>query len=185
MHVHIFNLITGNACLSHNRNLMQYRYINCDCLFNEQLSWTFKTEALRKEYIYSPKHSLYDSQFKYTLHIITLTWIDEVMPVPSISSDFDISAISLRIIKCTLQRCSPNSSPGPDWISYLHLRIYHVSTTFWPLYFQKSSLNAKKCLVPGIKLKLFLHQKGATPLCLVTFTLLPWLQFSLNFSTKS
>ena len=48
-------------------------------------------------------------------------WIEDAMPPPDISSDFNMSPILPSTVKHALMKCSQSSS-GEDGISYLHLR---------------------------------------------------------------
>ena len=55
-------------------------------------------------------------------------WVEEVMPHPEITSNFDMSLVTL-----------PNmSAPGPDKISYLHLKSCPVRIIFSQCYTSKS-----------------------------------------------
>ena len=44
-------------------------------------------------------------------------WVSEVMPIPDIQFEFDLSPITPGLIKRTLQKCSSTSSTGADGIS--------------------------------------------------------------------
>ena len=90
-------------------------------------------------------------------------WINDVMPVPSISSDFDMSAISPRIIKRTLQKCSPDSSPGPDRISYLHLRNLPCVHHFLATLFSKFLFECQEAPCSWYQAKIILTLKGGDP----------------------
>ena len=70
-------------------------------------------------------------------------WAPQVMHPPNVETDFDLSPITPRLVKTTLQKCSSSSSPGPDSISYLHLRqlpsCHHfLATLFSKIILQKA-----------------------------------------------
>ena len=64
-------------------------------------------------------------------------WVLEVMPVPDIQVEFDLSAITPGLIKRTLQKCSTTSSPGLDRITYFHLRNLPCTHHFLATIFSK------------------------------------------------
>ena len=75
-------------------------------------------------------------------------WISEdVMPPPEVTSDFDLSPITPHTVKITLQKCSASSAPGPDSISYCHLRHLPSCHHFLATLFTKILLQGK----PGPK----------------------------------
>ena len=49
-------------------------------------------------------------------------WVEEVIPHPEITSNFDMSPVTPGLIRKTLKKLPNTSAPGPDKISYLHLK---------------------------------------------------------------
>ena len=82
-------------------------------------------------------------------------WVHNVMPVPDITEEFDMSPVTPRLIKHTLQKCSANSSPGPDKITYIHLRNLPSTHYFYQLCLLKFLRILMKFLPHGFKRKLF------------------------------
>ena len=62
-------------------------------------------------------------------------WVEEVMPHPEITSNFDMSLVTPGLIGKTLRKLPNMSAPGPDKISYLHLKklpsTHHFLTTLY------------------------------------------------------
>ena len=65
------------------------------------------------------------------------------MPTPDIQEDFDLSPITLGLIKCTLQKCSLTSSPAADRILYFHLRNLLCTHHFLATIFTKILLSSQ------------------------------------------
>ena len=68
-------------------------------------------------------------------------WVPQVVPQPCIDSPFDLSAITPAIVKKTLQKCPSSSAPGPEHISYYHLRHLPSCHHFLATLFTKILIN--------------------------------------------
>ena len=55
-------------------------------------------------------------------------WVREET-VADIQVEFDLSAITPGLIKCTLQKCSSTSSPGSDGITYMYFHLRNLPCT--------------------------------------------------------
>lgn len=69
-------------------------------------------------------------------------WVQEVMPSPEVVEPFDVSPITPGCVKGTLKKCSSKSSPGPDGITYHHLKklpsTHHFLATLFSKILQSS-----------------------------------------------
>ena len=96
----------------------------------KQNPWKFAKSVCNSKQNLLPTFSMSTcyEYFKETYSEIEVTytsglpdWVSQVMPVPKIVEEFDLSAIAPHLIKRTLQKCPSKSSPGPDSIIYFHL----------------------------------------------------------------
>ncbi len=65
------------------------------------------------------------------------TWVLKAMPRPDIVSEFNISPVTLSLIKRFLRQLPNASAPGPDRISYLHLKKLPSTHHFLATLFSK------------------------------------------------
>ena len=85
------------------------------------------------------------------------------MPVPDITEEFDMSPVTPQLIKHTLQKCSTNSSPGPDKITYLHLRNLPSTHYFLATLFSKILENPHEVPPSWFQAEIILIPKGGDP----------------------
>ena len=65
------------------------------------------------------------------------TWVLEAMPRPEIVTEFNISHVTPSLIKRFLRKLPNASAPGPDRISYLHLKKLPSTHHFLATLFSK------------------------------------------------
>ena len=91
------------------------------------------------------------------------SWILEVMPIGSLGEDFDMLPIVPNLVKMTLQKCSPSSSPGCDEITYLHLRKLPLSHHFLATLYSKILMESQEPPPSWCRGKMSLiHKSGST-----------------------
>jgi hypothetical protein len=107
--------------------------------------WKFSESVCKKQHVTCPSFSKSDC-YHYFLSVYSNehchyeslpSWVNDVMPSPDIDFEFDTSPITPRLIKQTLQKCSSSSSPGPDGITYVHLRNLPCTHKFLATLFNK------------------------------------------------
>ena len=65
------------------------------------------------------------------------SWVYDYSPSPIVHHEFDLSPITPGIVKRTLKKCKSNSTPGPDGITYHHLKMFSSSHHFLATLFTK------------------------------------------------
>ena len=86
--------------------------------------------------------------------------VHNVMPVPDITEKFDMFPVTTRLIKHTLKKFSFNSSPGPDKITYLHLRNLPSTHYFLATLFSKILGNPHEVPRSWFQAEIILIPKG-------------------------
>ena len=88
-------------------------------------------------------------------------WVPETMPLPDTLSSFDLSPIRPREIRSILKKLSKPSAPGPDSISYTHLKrlpsTHHFLATLFSMILLRSQQAPKIWCIGDIRL---IHKKG-------------------------
>ena len=88
-------------------------------------------------------------------------WVPEAMPLPDTLSPFDLSPIRPREIRRILKKLSKPSAPGPDNISYTHLKrlpsTHHFLATLFSMILLKSHQAPKIWCTGDIRL---IYKKG-------------------------
>ena len=83
------------------------------------------------------------------------------MPAPTIQHEFDISPITPGAIKRMLRKCKSNSTPGPDGISYHHLKKLPSTHHFLATLYTKILTTSQLCPPAWGSGKIILiHKKG-------------------------
>jgi len=91
------------------------------------------------------------------------SWVYEVLPAPDITSEFDMSPITPKLIKSTLAKCPSKSSPGPDKITYFHLRKLPSTHHFLATLYTKILLKSHTAPQPWCFAKTTLVPKNSDP----------------------
>ena len=107
------------------------------CLPKSQTAPTFTMEAGLQHFkpsFEAPKVPHYSS---------LPNWVADVMPRPvTPTSEFDMSPVRPRLIKKTLRKISNASTPGPDKISYVHLKMLPSTHHFLATLYSKILLSS-------------------------------------------
>lgn len=85
------------------------------------------------------------------------------MPAPEIDDEFNLSAITPGLIKHTLQKCSSKSTPGPEGITYLHLRKLPSTHHYLATLFSKVLKNPTEAPPAWFSAELKLISKNEDP----------------------
>jgi len=131
-----------------------WQFAKSACSLSSQLEPTFSpTEAL--DYFsqsFSGVNSAYTS---------LPPWVLEYMPAPTVEQEFDISPITPGAIKGMLKRCKSNSTPGPDGITYHHLKKLPSAHHFLATLYTKILTTSQQCPPTwGSRKIILIHKKG-------------------------
>jgi len=92
-------------------------------------------------------------------------WISEVWELPVSVNEFDMSPIRPREVKQVLKRCSSTSAPGPDGITYSHLKKLPSCHNFLATLYSKILLQSHSAPISWCQGKtILLYKKGDTSL---------------------
>ena len=102
-------------------------------------------------------------------------WISEVWRFPDLTSEFDMSPIRPSEVKQVLKKCSLSSAPGPDGITYFHLKKLPICHNFLATLYSKILLQSHSAPASWCQGKtILLYKKGDASLpknfCPITLT---------------
>ena len=80
-----------------------------------------------------------------------------------ISEEFDMSPIRPSLVKSCLKKCSSSSSPGPDGISYFHLKKLPSTHLFLATLYTKILLHSHEAPTNWCSADIILLPKGGDP----------------------